>query len=474
MLLVANQNKLRNLSDWSFIGFNEVFCFLILVTPLYLTYLVSYLSGYLSYKLTIISIYASFWHVAALLIFALPGKRLFLYVIYILLSIISLGEMFYISLYKSTISRPEFYIIYETYFGEAKEYFQDYFNMNTSFVFIVICYSIGLLGLSRCCNKINLKKLNLMFVLCLCLMLTTLSSKRARAESEENNIFVKLIQSYHSYTKNRDEFKNNLSGSIAEIKDVKVNSGDNRDQVHILILGESTSRTHMGLYGYDRNTNPRLSEIRDDLYIFRDVISPHSHTIPIIRKVFTFSNYEKENVDSKSLIQYVIKAGYKTYWISNQYKGDAVVDVVAESSDVTFYVNKKENYIGEKCLDSNVFLPLSIALKEKVKKKFIVIHLLGTHGKYRERYPTSFMKFTSNKRSNKDWAWMVNEYDNAVLYNGKKACYPQCYTFQTMEMMYLKWVILRCTPRNWQPFRCFRFLLFCGFLQNIKKKTLKW
>jgi len=52
-----------------------------------------------------------------------------------------------------------------------------------------------------------------------------------------------------------------------------------------------------------------------------------------------------------------------------------------------------------------------------VKKKIIVIHLLGTHGKYRERYPTSFMKFTSSKRSNNDWAWMVNEYDNAVLYH---------------------------------------------------------
>ena len=417
MLLVANQNKLRQLFNGSIIGLNEVLCFLILVTPLHLTYLVAYLSGYLSYKLTIISIYASFWNVAALLIFALPGKRLLLYAIYILLSIISLGEMFYISLYKSTISRPEFYIIYETYFAETKAYFQDYFNMNTSFVIIVIFYSLGLLGLLRCCKKINRKKLNVLLVLCLCLILTTLSSMRARTETVENNIFVKLIQSYRSYTKYRDDFKKTLSASLSEIEDVAVQPGDNGNQVHILILGESTSRTHMGIYGYERNTNPRMSEMKDELYIFRDVISPHSHTIPIIRKIFTFANYENENVNSKSLIQYVRKAGYKTYWISNQYKGDAVVDLVAESSDSTFFLNNKENYIGKKCLDSNVFLPLSIALKEKVNKKFIVIHLLGTHGKYEERYPTSFMKFTSSKRSNKDWAWLVNEYDNAVLYN---------------------------------------------------------
>jgi heptose-I-phosphate ethanolaminephosphotransferase len=248
-------------------------------------------------------------------------------------------------------------------------------------------------------------------------MTVTLFVKRARIEAAENNIAIKFIQSYISYSKSKEHLKSITTASLEEIEDLVVYPRNNENEVHVLILGESTSRLHMGLYGYDRNTNPRLSKINDELYIFKDVISPYSHTIPIMRELFTFSNYENENVNSKSLIQYVRKAGYKTYWISNQYKGDAVVDVLAQGSDVTFYVNKKENYIGEKCLDSNVFLPLSTALKEKVKKKFIVIHLLGTHGNYRKRYPSSFMKFTSSKRPYKDWAWMVNEYDNAVLYN---------------------------------------------------------
>ena len=67
--------------------FKELICFSILITPLYFIYLVSYFYGYLSYKLTLISIYASFWNIAIVLIFTLPGKRMLIYAIYILLSI---------------------------------------------------------------------------------------------------------------------------------------------------------------------------------------------------------------------------------------------------------------------------------------------------------------------------------------------------------------------------------------------------
>lgn len=415
--MAIDYSKLFQLSGKPNMFFKELICFSILITPLYFTYIVSYFYGYLSYKVTLISIYASFWNIVIIWIFILPRKRIFVYTIYIFLSILSLSEMFYISLFKSTINRSEFYIIYETYFDEIIEFFHDSLKYKTSFILVSIFYFGGFLGLIKIYGTVNRKTLRYLPLVVICLMMVTLSIERARTEAVENNIAIKFIQSYISYAKSKEQLKGIAAATLEEIENVWVNRGHNENEVHVLILGESTSRTHMGLYGYKRDTNPKLSKMRDELYIFRDVISPHSHTIPIIKKVFTFSNSENENIDSKSLIQYLRKAGYKTYWISNQYKGDAFVDLIAESSDVTFFVNKKENYIGKKCLDSNVFLPLSIALKENVKKKFIVIHLLGTHGNYRERYPSSFMKFTSSLRQNKDWSWMLNEYDNAVLYN---------------------------------------------------------
>lgn len=415
--MVTYSKKLLQFSRKPRIFFNELICFSILITPLYLTYFISYLYGYLSYKLTLISIYASFWNIAIALIFSFPRKRILIYAIYILLSLLSLGDIFYISLFKSTIIRSEFYIIYETNFVEIKEFLQDSLKIKTSLILVFIFYCVGFLGLVITCRSARCKMLSYLLLVVVCLMMVTLCVKRARTEALENNIAIKFIQSYISYYKIKAHLKRIASINLEEIVDLEVYPRHSEPEVHVLILGETTSRKHMGLYGYERNTNPRLSKMRDELYIFKDVISPHSHTLPNMRKILTFSNYEKEDLNSKSLIQYVRKAGYKTYWISNQELENTVVDLFAKSSDVVSLVNKKENYIGNKSLDSNVFLPLSVALKEKTKKKFIVIHLLGTHYKYRERYPSSFMKFTSSKRPVKDWSWMVNEYDNAVFYN---------------------------------------------------------
>ena len=43
----------------------------------------------------------------------------------------------------------------------------------------------------------------------------------------------------------------------------------------VLVLGESTARKHMQLYGYYRETNPRLVARKDSLLIHRDSVAPH-------------------------------------------------------------------------------------------------------------------------------------------------------------------------------------------------------
>ena len=53
-------------------------------------------------------------------------------------------------------------------------------------------------------------------------------------------------------------------------------------------------------------------------------------------------------------------------------------------------------------------------------KIFIVLHLIGTHHNYQERYPVSFNVFNGDVSSNfksKESKEKINHYDNAVLYN---------------------------------------------------------
>ena len=205
--MVIDYSKLFKLSRKPNMYFKELICCFILITPLYFTYVVSYFYGYLSYKVTLISIYASFWNIAIILISTLLRKRVFVYAIYILLSILSLSEIFYISLFKTTINRSEFYVIYETYFNEIIEFLNDSLKIKTSFILVSAFYFGIFLGLIKTYSTVNRKTLRYLLLAVTCLMILTLSIKRARTEAVENNIAIKFIQSYISYSKSKEQFK---------------------------------------------------------------------------------------------------------------------------------------------------------------------------------------------------------------------------------------------------------------------------
>ena len=71
--------------------------------------------------------------------------------------------------------------------------------------------------------------------------------------------------------------------------------------------------------------------------------------------------------------------------------------------------------------DENVFEPFAKVLADPAERKFIVVHLLGTHMKYEYRYPPQYEVF-KDRQGLPDWATpaqaeVINTYDNAVRYN---------------------------------------------------------
>nr|NQU93694.1 sulfatase-like hydrolase/transferase [Bacteroidota bacterium] len=70
--------------------------------------------------------------------------------------------------------------------------------------------------------------------------------------------------------------------------------------------------------------------------------------------------------------------------------------------------------------DDKVIEPLKQVLLEDAKNKFIVIHLMGTHFNYSNRYPPEYDIFKTKPvtKFKHDLAYKtINEYDNAMLYN---------------------------------------------------------
>jgi heptose-I-phosphate ethanolaminephosphotransferase len=195
-----------------------------------------------------------------------------------------------------------------------------------------------------------------------------------------------------------------------------------KPQTFVLILGESTNRNHMSLYGFSKQTTPKLQK-RDDIIVYDNVVSAYSHTLSAVLASMSESNLENKRNFSESinLIDVFGSAGFRTYWISNQNPvgiWDNLITLLAQQADHTKFVNVSSNSSFESyyktSYDSKLFEPLEQALNEEGQNKFIVLHLMGCHSTYSKRYPAEFEEFKDNSSKQHQ---VRSSYANAVLYN---------------------------------------------------------
>ena len=193
----------------------------------------------------------------------------------------------------------------------------------------------------------------------------------------------------------------------------------------VLVIGESTNRQHMSLYGYPRQTTPKLDALRNQLTVFNKVIGPRPYTIEVLQQVLTFADQENPDLylTTPSLMNIMKQAGYKTFWITNQQtmtKRNTMLTNFSQQTDEQFYLNNSRDQ-NSRSYDESVIEPFQKVLADPAEKKLIIVHLLGTHMKYEYRYPPEFARF-NDRAGLADWATpdqipVINNYDNAVLYN---------------------------------------------------------
>lgn len=225
------------------------------------------------------------------------------------------------------------------------------------------------------------------------------------------------IREYQEVYKNLDDAKIEITRNDSELPWV------------IFILGESTNRAHMSIYGYNKLTTPNLQRRleKNDLIVFNDCISGANETMPVCQRLFTF--YDNRETTDKPWYNYanifdILKAaGYHTAWLSNQevtgIYGNvprAFADRCNEKKFTT--IHDTETIVYE--LDEKILPLLDDSLsKNSYAKNFYVLHLLGTHLNYRARYPIEFEVFQADDEPaaeplHRDYQ---AAYDNAVLYN---------------------------------------------------------
>lgn len=193
----------------------------------------------------------------------------------------------------------------------------------------------------------------------------------------------------------------------------------------VLVIGESTNRQRMSLYGYPRPTTPELDKLKDQLDVFDNVITPRPYTIEALQQVLTFADEENPDLylSTPSLVSMMKQAGYKTFWITNQQtmtKRNTMLTTFSEQADQQVYLNNNRNQNAAQ-YDGDVIEPFNKALVDAAPRKLIVVHLLGTHMSYQYRYPPTFDRFQDRSGVpagiRDDQLPTYNSYDNAVLYN---------------------------------------------------------
>lgn len=344
------------------------------------------------------------------------------YVIYTISYVFLLADMYCISLYKNQFNEPLLTIVLDTNLNETLEYLSVHLDIKKIFVFILlnillfILYKVFFYLLNK--DKV-LKILTPVNIIILIIISFCINNVPTLYSIPINHFFTLssfVIQEKFERESGKDWEKENS---------IVLEENNSSIPYVVLILGESTSKTHMHLYGHKTPNTPRLEEKvqNKEAVAYTDTFSGDTYTLASVAKLFYFYNSfsTKKYYKYHNIIDILNLAGYKTFWLSNQAmtgEFSSVQYTLAEKCDYMQFTsnNGDRQHLKTALYDEALFPIIDDVLENKVSdKNFIVIHLIGTHMAYSQRYPKEYNKFISNEDDEK--AKNIHNYDNAILYN---------------------------------------------------------
>ncbi len=188
-------------------------------------------------------------------------------------------------------------------------------------------------------------------------------------------------------------------------------ASDDKD-VCILIIGESARRENFSLYGYKRDTNPRLEKDSvSALWAKSDATYTSAGVKAILDHKQTDDLYE-------ILPNYLNRAGVEVIWRTSNWGEPPVhIPTYQRVDDLKkLYPNADGDY------DGILFEGLADVINNSKKDKIlIIIHTYTSHGPtYFQKYPKEFEKFTpvctTVEMSKANRQELINAYDNTILY----------------------------------------------------------
>ena len=357
-----------------------------------------------------------------LMINTLPSKLTSIskIIIIIISTLLFIADILSLYIYEQKFTTDFLTIFIQTNISEAKEFIETYISL--SFVSIIFLLLFSLLSSYYWSKKHIRLKNNIIYL-----------------------AFIGVVAGGIMIIRNPMTYKDSFIGRVLELKltSIPINIPNlkkyeiqpqlsilkkQQPQNIVILIGESFSKSHSSLYGYSKQTNPRLTTITDSLlFIYKNVTSAAQGTFASIKCIM--STYKPEYKDSIewykciTLPKTMQTAGYQTFWISNQSKIGLFDTGVGRYADLCDY----QHFVGDKFAGMNrinfkdeaIIDILHPILQDTINNNIYFIQLMGSHQNFKHRYPNTFeifkkgdyLNFPEHQREN------LANYDNSILYN---------------------------------------------------------
>ncbi len=182
----------------------------------------------------------------------------------------------------------------------------------------------------------------------------------------------------------------------------QIHNKKQRGEVYVVVIGESQTRDYMHFfapYPHMENT-PWMSSQKNNKNwtFFKNSFSFHTHTEPALSAALTDGRALTGLTFplGETIISLSHRYGIKTIWLSNQNKmgsWDNIVRAMASTAQTTKFT--ESNNVFDINFDGELlpFLDEELAKINPDENTLIVLHLQGSHGPYRHRYPQNYTTY---------------------------------------------------------------------------------
>lgn len=390
--------------------------------------------------------------IALLLCYIASICRWLYWVIFVVVSVVFLGETVCLFNQHSRITSPVMVLALQSNFSESCEFFNAHlwhivgagacWGACTSF-FIWI----GRLWRKRLCplvvSRLYLNRVAVMSIGVVCALSVFYSPLTLYLAAEEYSLYWQRTYSQMKSASTPVVYWYALKDAVfnPKIESLKIlektladMSVDNSDMVTpltvVYVIGESFSKHKSDIYGYPMPVNPCLLGYHNEgsLIAFDNIVSHSNRTIEVFPALMsTYDVEQPESFLTKPLLPAVFKkAGYGVAYFDNQ---SLIADARYFDFGCSYFFSKSgirelsiDEFNKEQCRFDGDFIEKYPVYDAGERNSLTIYHIMGHHVSFDDRFPKEFNRFDAGDYDSiypyePGQARVMAYYDNATLYN---------------------------------------------------------